>query len=466
MSIAGYPAAAAALIVRLRGVRAGPRGRTITPRGQPRHLGLQRGRRHPRQARERAGARLSARRARDRRRLGRLGRRHRRDRARSTPAAACGWCARPSAAARPPASTATVPARSRGDIVVFSDANAMYQPDALLKLVRNFADPAVGCVTGEARYLDRRGARGRRRRARLLGLRDPDQAARDGARLDGRRRRRHLRDPPRAVAARCRDNAINDFLNPLQIVAAGWRAVYEPEAVCYEETAGGDPVRVPPPRPHRQPQLARGLPGARRAQSVPRRLLHLVARVAQDAALAVWRRSRWQRRRSGAVLLVALDADVAARPSASPSAVVLLLSTGTRGRAAAAVDGVYFAVINVGVDRRRHEGHSATSRACGRRPRQVAGATPALPAAPVGRIAPGCRRAAHGGGWCAALFRLPPGPVALVAFWGVRRDARVRVHGLPAAPGRPAPGCRAVPVRPRHRADGVPLHRRQRRGGR
>src|SRR5918993_2202733 len=34
------------------------------------------------------------------------------------------------------------------------------------------------------------------------------------------------------------ENAINDFLNPLQIVAAGYRAVYEPEAICYEETAG------------------------------------------------------------------------------------------------------------------------------------------------------------------------------------------------------------------------------------
>src|SRR5687768_12139670 len=47
---------------------------------------------------------------------------------------------------------ATVPTL-RGDIVVFSDANAMYEPDALLKLARNFADPHVGCVTGEARYL-------------------------------------------------------------------------------------------------------------------------------------------------------------------------------------------------------------------------------------------------------------------------------------------------------------------------
>src|SRR5687767_4755004 len=37
-----------------------------------------------------------------------------------------------------------------GDVVVFSDANAMYAPDAVSKLVRNFADPEVGCVTGEA----------------------------------------------------------------------------------------------------------------------------------------------------------------------------------------------------------------------------------------------------------------------------------------------------------------------------
>jgi cellulose synthase/poly-beta-1,6-N-acetylglucosamine synthase-like glycosyltransferase len=33
-------------------------------------------------------------------------------------------------------------------------------------------------------------------------------------------------------------DAINDFLNPLQIVASGHRAVYEPDAVCYEDTAG------------------------------------------------------------------------------------------------------------------------------------------------------------------------------------------------------------------------------------
>ena len=38
----------------------------------------------------------------------------------------------------------------------------------------------------------------------------------------------------RELWRRLPDTAINDFLNPLQIVADGWRCVYEPEAVCYE----------------------------------------------------------------------------------------------------------------------------------------------------------------------------------------------------------------------------------------
>src|SRR5690606_14183245 len=45
-----------------------------------------------------------------------------------------------------------------GEVVVFSDANAMYRRRALLNLTRNFADSAVGCVTGEARYVPGDGA--------------------------------------------------------------------------------------------------------------------------------------------------------------------------------------------------------------------------------------------------------------------------------------------------------------------
>ena len=46
-------------------------------------------------------------------------------------------------------------AKPAGNIIVFSDANAMYNPDALSELVSHFADPAVGAVTGESRYLSR-----------------------------------------------------------------------------------------------------------------------------------------------------------------------------------------------------------------------------------------------------------------------------------------------------------------------
>ncbi len=35
-----------------------------------------------------------------------------------------------------------------GDVVLFSDSNSMYEPDALRKLVRHFSDPKTGAVSG------------------------------------------------------------------------------------------------------------------------------------------------------------------------------------------------------------------------------------------------------------------------------------------------------------------------------
>ena len=124
-----------------------------------------------------------------------------------------------------------------GEIVVFSDANAMYQPDAIRMLVRNFADTAVGCVTGEARYLS--GGRSAASVAERLywryemALKRLETAVGSVVGGDGA-----IYAIRRALWRTLPDDAINDFLNPLQIVGAGWRGVYEPEAVCYEETAG------------------------------------------------------------------------------------------------------------------------------------------------------------------------------------------------------------------------------------
>jgi cellulose synthase/poly-beta-1,6-N-acetylglucosamine synthase-like glycosyltransferase len=52
---------------------------------------------------------------------------------------------------------------TRGDILVFSDANALYRADAIRKLVRNFSDLSVGAVVGQLEYRDQAasvGARG------------------------------------------------------------------------------------------------------------------------------------------------------------------------------------------------------------------------------------------------------------------------------------------------------------------
>jgi cellulose synthase/poly-beta-1,6-N-acetylglucosamine synthase-like glycosyltransferase len=54
----------------------------------------------------------------------------------------------PDGLGKPHAMNVTVPLAT-GEIVVISDADSAYVPDALRKLVRNFADPEVGAVTGQ-----------------------------------------------------------------------------------------------------------------------------------------------------------------------------------------------------------------------------------------------------------------------------------------------------------------------------
>ena len=43
---------------------------------------------------------------------------------------------------------------ARGDIILFSDATTLYQPDVLRVMMPNFADSQVGCVAGKLIYVD------------------------------------------------------------------------------------------------------------------------------------------------------------------------------------------------------------------------------------------------------------------------------------------------------------------------
>ncbi len=44
--------------------------------------------------------------------------------------------------------------RASGDVLAFSDANSVWSPDALRHLIEPFADPGVGYVCGQVRFLD------------------------------------------------------------------------------------------------------------------------------------------------------------------------------------------------------------------------------------------------------------------------------------------------------------------------
>lgn len=123
------------------------------------------------------------------------------------------------------------------DITVFSDANAMYASDAIRKLVRNFADPDVGYVVGAALYTDgQQGASARNENLywryelaiKTMESRLHSVVGGDGAIYAIRTK---LWEP-------LQQQDINDFVNPLQIIAKGYRGVFDAGAKCFEETAG------------------------------------------------------------------------------------------------------------------------------------------------------------------------------------------------------------------------------------
>jgi cellulose synthase/poly-beta-1,6-N-acetylglucosamine synthase-like glycosyltransferase len=126
-------------------------------------------------------------------------------------------------------------AEAAGEILVISDANSMYRCDALRILIRNFADPEVGYVTGQMLYANTDGslvgdgctAYMRYENAlRVLETRLGSIVGVVGA-IDSVRRSLYRPMQP---------DQLPDFVLPLDIVEQGYRVVYEPEAIVTEET--------------------------------------------------------------------------------------------------------------------------------------------------------------------------------------------------------------------------------------
>ena len=126
-------------------------------------------------------------------------------------------------------------AEARGEIILFSDATSLYEPDVLRAMMPSFADPTVGCVAGRLIYVDPvdsrvgRGARSywgyetflKEHESRIFSL-----IGASGC-LYAVRRSAYVPLYPEACS---------DFIIATKMVEQNLRAVYEPAAVCTEET--------------------------------------------------------------------------------------------------------------------------------------------------------------------------------------------------------------------------------------
>jgi glycosyltransferase involved in cell wall biosynthesis len=136
-----------------------------------------------------------------------------------------------------PALNAAVGA-AQGEILVFSDANSLYAPDALNALVRPFADSLVGGVAGDQRYvaegrgdaitsgeqsywnLDRMLKTAESRAGNVISATGAIYAVRGSL----------FRPVP--------DGVTDDFFTSTGVIAQGYRLVFAPDAVAFEPVAG------------------------------------------------------------------------------------------------------------------------------------------------------------------------------------------------------------------------------------
>jgi cellulose synthase/poly-beta-1,6-N-acetylglucosamine synthase-like glycosyltransferase len=125
--------------------------------------------------------------------------------------------------------------RTTADILVFTDANTMFQPDCVANLARHFSNPKVGAVSGEeirvgGAAIDA-GAEGLywRYESALKFLESRTQllhSANGGVYAI----RRELFDPPPNLI-------VEDFQIPVDLRFHGHRIVYDPDAIAVEEIA-------------------------------------------------------------------------------------------------------------------------------------------------------------------------------------------------------------------------------------
>lgn len=128
-------------------------------------------------------------------------------------------------------------ALASGELLVFSDANSIYAPDAIQRLIEPFADPQVGGVAGNQVYLDLRkvglsqaGEKSYWNFDRQLKVAESQSGNVISATGAIYAIRRSLFQP-------VQEGVTDDFYTSTAVIEQGYRLVFEPRAVSYEPPA-------------------------------------------------------------------------------------------------------------------------------------------------------------------------------------------------------------------------------------
>ncbi len=123
---------------------------------------------------------------------------------------------------------------AKGELIILSDANTLIDPAAVKKLVRHFRDPDVGAVCGKLKLYNPK-VKGYEESAywtyeSLLKFYEGKRGAVMGANggLYAIRRTLFQLLPPGTI--------VDDFVIPLRVLDKGFKVLYDPEAIAWEET--------------------------------------------------------------------------------------------------------------------------------------------------------------------------------------------------------------------------------------
>ena len=124
-----------------------------------------------------------------------------------------------------------------GDIIIFSDAASMYDRGAIRAIVRNYADPAVGAVSGRYEYINKKGSPVGLATIFFWNFENFIKSKQTKIKtitgccgcIYSVRKERYTELPP---------DIISDLVEPLTILQKGYRIVFEPDALAFEEPTG------------------------------------------------------------------------------------------------------------------------------------------------------------------------------------------------------------------------------------